>query len=149
MYSFSPKLPSHIYVCKYIIYIIYYKGFPGGSAGKESACNVGDLGLIPGLGRSPGEGKGYPLQYTGLENSMGCIVRGVARSRTPLSDLYFHFHFLHEKLHTRRHTQTQWNWLALALNVQTQILQAEMIRASEVTNAHCTHVNVSKFQTLE
>jgi len=45
-------------------------GFPGGSAGKESACNAGDLSLIPGLGRSPGEGKGYPLQYSGLENSM-------------------------------------------------------------------------------
>ena len=45
-------------------------GFPGGSAGKESAGNVGDLGSIPGLGRSPGEGKGYPLQYSGLENSM-------------------------------------------------------------------------------
>ena len=47
-------------------------GFPSSSAGKESACNVGDLGLIPGLGRSPGEGKGYPLQYSGLENSMDC-----------------------------------------------------------------------------
>ena len=45
-------------------------GFPCGSAGKESACNAGDLGLIPGLGRSPGEGKGNPLQYSGLENSM-------------------------------------------------------------------------------
>ena len=45
---------------------------PCGSAGKESACNVGDLGLIPGLGRSPGEGKGYPLQYSGLENSTDC-----------------------------------------------------------------------------
>ena len=48
-------------------------GFPCGSAGKESSCNVGDLGSIPGLGRSPGEGKGYPLQYSGLENSKGCI----------------------------------------------------------------------------
>ena len=47
-------------------------GFPGGSAGKESACNVGDLDSIPGLGRSPGEGKGYPLQYSGLENPMDC-----------------------------------------------------------------------------
>ena len=47
------------------------EGFPGGSAGKESACNAGDLGSIPGLGRSPGEGKGHPLQYPGLENSMG------------------------------------------------------------------------------
>ena len=46
------------------------RGFPGGSDSKESACNAGDRGLIPGLGRSPGEGKGYPLQYSGLENSM-------------------------------------------------------------------------------
>ena len=46
--------------------------FPGGSAGKESTFNVGSLGLIPGLGRSPGEGNGYPLQYSGLENSMDC-----------------------------------------------------------------------------
>ena len=52
--------------------------FPGSSAGKESTCNAGDLGSIPGLGRSPGEGKGYPLQYSGLENSMNCIVHGVA-----------------------------------------------------------------------
>ena len=49
-------------------------GFSGGSAGKESAFNVGDLGLISGLGRSPREGKGYPLQYSGLENSMDCII---------------------------------------------------------------------------
>ena len=46
-----------------------FLGFPGGPAGKESACNVGDLGLIPGLGRSSGEGKGYPLQYSDLENN--------------------------------------------------------------------------------
>ena len=51
-------------------------GFPCGSAGKESACNAGDLGSVSGLGRSPGEGKGYPLQYSGLENSMECIIRG-------------------------------------------------------------------------
>ena len=53
-------------------------GLSGGSHGKESACNAGDLGLIPELGRSPGEGKGYPLQYSGLENSMK--VHGVAES---------------------------------------------------------------------
>ena len=47
-------------------------GFPCGSAGKESACNAGDLGLIPGLGRFPGNGNGYPPQYSGLENSMDC-----------------------------------------------------------------------------
>ena len=58
-----------------------FREIPGGSAGKESACNVGDLGLIPGLGRSPGERKGYPLQYSNLENSMDCIVLGVAKSR--------------------------------------------------------------------
>ena len=57
-------------------------GFPCGSAGKESACNEGDLGLIPGLGGSPGEGKGYPLQCSGLENSKDCIVHGVAKSQT-------------------------------------------------------------------
>ena len=68
-------------------------GFPGGSAGKESTCNEGDLGLIPGLGRSPGERNGYPLQYSGLENSMDCI-HGVAKRRTRLSD----FHFLLESL---------------------------------------------------
>ena len=64
-------------------------GFPGGSAGKESARNAGDLGLIPGLGRSPGEGKGYPLQYSGLENSLDYIVHGVAKSQTRLSDFHF------------------------------------------------------------
>ena len=58
--------------------------FPCGSAGKESTCNAGDLDSIPGLGRSPGEGKGYPLQYSGLENSM-------EKSRTQLSDFHFHF----------------------------------------------------------
>ena len=55
-------------------------GFPCGSAGKESACNGGDLGSIPGLGRAPGEGKGYPLPYSGLENSVDCIVHGVSMS---------------------------------------------------------------------
>ena len=59
-----------------------YLGFLCGSAGKESACNVGDLGLIPGLGRSPGEGNSSPLQYSGLENSMDYIVHGVAKSWT-------------------------------------------------------------------
>ena len=60
------------------------------SAGKESACNAGDLGLILGLGRSPGEGKGYPLQYSGLENSMDSTVHGVTKSQTQLSNLHFH-----------------------------------------------------------
>ena len=59
-----------------------------GSAGKESTCNVGDLGSIPGLGRSPGEGNSYPLQYSGLENSMNCIAHGVAKRQTRLSDFH-------------------------------------------------------------
>ena len=64
-------------------------GFPCGSAGKESVCNTGDLGSIPGLERSPGEGKGYPFQSSGLENSMDCIVHGVTKSQTLLSDFHF------------------------------------------------------------
>ena len=68
--------------------------FPGGSAGKESACNAGDLGLIAGLGRSPGEGDVYPLQYYGLENSMDrgnwwVTVHGGAKSQTQQSDCHF------------------------------------------------------------
>ena len=56
-------------------------GFPGGSDGKESDCNAGNLSSIPGLGRSPAEGKGYALQYSGLENSMDCIDNGVTKSQ--------------------------------------------------------------------
>ena len=67
-------------------------GFPRRSAGKESACNVGAPGLIPGLGRSPGEGKNYLLQYSGLENSMDCIVRWITKNQTLQSDFYFHLH---------------------------------------------------------
>ena len=62
--------------------------FPGNSNGNESVCNEGDLGSIPGLGRSPGEGKGYPLQYSGPENSMDCIVHGVSNSQTRLNDFH-------------------------------------------------------------
>ena len=65
------------------------QGFSCGSAGKQSACNAGDLGLIPGLGRSPEEGKGYLVQYSGLENSMDYAVHGVTKSRTQLSDFHF------------------------------------------------------------
>ena len=63
-------------------YPLLFLGFSGGSAGKESSCNVEDLGSIPGLGRSPGEGEGYPLQYSGLENSMDRIIHEVIESRT-------------------------------------------------------------------
>ena len=63
-------------------------GFRCGLDGKEAACSVGGLGLIPGLGISPGEGKGCPLECTSLENAMDCIVYGVAKSRAPLSEFH-------------------------------------------------------------
>ena len=66
-----------------------FLGFPCGSAGKESACNAGDLSLIPGLGRSPGGGKHYPPLYCGLENSMDWIVHGITKSRTRKTDFHF------------------------------------------------------------
>ena len=65
---------------------LVFLGFPGGSVDKESACRAADLGLIPLLGRYPGGGKGYPLQYSGLENSMDCTVHGVTKNQTQLSD---------------------------------------------------------------
>ena len=64
-------------------------GFPYGSAGKEFVCNVGDVGSVPVLGRFSGEGKGYLIQYSGLENAMGRIVHGVTKSQTGLSYFYF------------------------------------------------------------
>ena len=64
-------------------------GFPGSSAGKESTCNAGDSGSIPVLGRSAGEGIGYPFQYSDLENSLDYIDHGIAKSQTRLSDFYF------------------------------------------------------------
>ena len=75
-------------LCSHSVLFIF-AGFLDSSVGKESACNTGDPGSISGLGRSPGEGKGYPLQYSGLENSMDCIVHGVAKSWTGLSDFRF------------------------------------------------------------
>ena len=79
--TFSPFWGSRVKV----------KSFSGGSDGKESACNAGDLGWISGLGRSPGEGSGYPLQHSGLENFMDrgawlATVHGVSKSWTPMSD---------------------------------------------------------------
>ena len=65
--------------------------FPCGSVGKVSTSNAGDLHLMPGLGRSYGEGKVYPLQYPGLEESMDCIVHGVAKSQTRVNEFHFHF----------------------------------------------------------
>ena len=78
---------------------------PCGSVGKESACNLGDLGLIPGLERSPGEGKGCPFQYSGLENSMDYIVHTVVKSRTRLRD--FHIHSLMYKTQNEESTSNE------------------------------------------
>ena len=64
-----------------MLLLYYYMGFPGGSDGKESTCDVGNLGWIPGLGTSPGKGNSS-LQYSGLKNSMDCIVLGIAKSLT-------------------------------------------------------------------
>ena len=86
--SLCLSLPTSLPIDLFVSTLHYV--FPGGSAGKESACNLGVLGSIPGLGRSPGEGNGYSLQYSCLENSMDrawqAIVLGVAKSQTWLSD---------------------------------------------------------------
>ena len=71
---------------------------------KNLPANAGDTDLIPGLGRPPGEGKEYPLQYSGLENSMDCIVHGVAKSQTRLN----HFHFQHDPIRRSKQWNLQW-----------------------------------------
>jgi len=106
---------------------------PCGSAGKESACNVGDLGSIPRLGRCPGEGKVYPLQYSGLQNSMDCIVHGVAKNWTQLRDFHFHFQysFIIKALNKQRIQRTFLNLIKVAYknNTANIILQWERLNA--------------------
>ena len=108
--------------------ILNIEGFPGGSDGKESACNVGDLGLIPGSGRSPEEGNGSPLQYSCLGNTVNrgawwATVHGVAKLRIQLSDWNFHFHIEHWEgqvsgfFFPRMWFQTIWYLLAHHLHV--------------------------------
>ena len=98
------------------IWIMYcVLGFPDGSDGKESACNVGDLGSVPGLGRSTGEANGYPLQYSCLENSMDrgawqATVHGVAKSWTRLTTFHFHFSLCFVDMKKKkRHTLCSWD----------------------------------------
>ena len=102
-------------------------GSPDSSVGKESACNAGDLGSIPGLGRSPGEGKGYPFQYSGLENSMGYIVHGVPKSQTRLSDFHFHFHFTFTSIEIEYFLQ----WLMKT--IKFSIIRRDLVTASKTT----------------
>ena len=80
-----------------ILYQLSHQGSPHSSVGKESACDTGDPGLIPGSGISPGEGIGYPLQYSGLENAMDCIVHGVTKSQARPSHFHFHVQILFKK----------------------------------------------------
>ena len=87
LFIFVPEISTWLLRVLFLL-SLEQKGFPCGSAGKESACNAGDLGSIPGLGRSPEEGRGYPFQGSGLENSMNCITHGVTKSWAQLS----HFH---------------------------------------------------------
>ena len=96
-------------------------GFPDSSVGKESACNAGDAGSIPGSGRSTRAGIGYPLQYAGLENFMGCVVHGVWKSQTWLSELHFHFQLeeVWEKMTENR--KQKCHALADALNMTLKI----------------------------
>ena len=95
------------------------EGFPDSSVGKESACNAGDPSSIPWLGRSPGGGKGYSLQYSDLENSMDCIVHGVTKSWTRLSD--FHFHFTFEKTYVTYSGLTNPICLSLVLSSKNNV----------------------------
>ena len=85
--------------------------FPESLVGKESACNAGDPGLIPGSRRSPWEGKGYPLQYSGLENTMDCRVHGVAKSRTRLRE--FHFLFSYNTIFWKIHFLKTCLWIPI------------------------------------
>ena len=89
--AFNPefKVVLFIYIFKRFFDVDHFF-FPGGSVGRESPCNAGDLSSLPGLGRSPGEGKGHPLQYSGLESPVGYKAHGVAKSRTQLGNLHFH-----------------------------------------------------------
>ena len=88
-YKVIKDYSSYFFVLSIILSLKWFiRGFPDSSVGKESTCNAGNAGLILGLGRSPGEGKGYPLQYSGLEKFMDCIVYGVTKSWTRLSDFH-------------------------------------------------------------
>ena len=102
-----------------------WPGFPDGSDNKESTCNARDLGWIPGLGRSRGEGNSYPFQYSGLENSMNkgawqATVHGVTKSRMWLSDFHFHFHSARVSPHWAKAASTGREFRTLATSEYCQ-----------------------------
>ena len=99
-------------------------GFPGGSDGKESTCKAENLGLIPGLGRYPGEGNGYPLQYSGLENSIACTIHGVTKSQTWLGGL--------------SHTSSETGYL---FRTQGGPLERELLQVCWVRAPGCGHTS--------
>ena len=106
------------------------EGFPGEARGKEPACQCRrhkrDAHSTPGLGRSPGEGKGYPLQYSGLENSMDCIVHGVTKSLTQLSNFHFHFFHGNSMFNILRHCQTVFQNICTSFHSQKQCIRVQV-----------------------
>ena len=124
-----------------------FLGFPCGSSGKESTCNVGDLGSIPGLGRSPGEKKGYSLQYSGLENSMGCVAHGFAKSGTWLSDhqvyaLSCFNDFLIHPLCPRWLPMAQWQRILLLLQEPQETWVTSLSLEAPLEEEMATHSNI-------
>ena len=99
---------------------LVFLGFPCGSAGKESAHNVRDPSSIPGLGRSPGEGKGYSLKYSGLENSMDYLVHGVTKSWILLREFHFQFPMATPSLPGHAHWSGVWCWVFAVWCVEGQ-----------------------------
>ena len=115
--------------------ILTPQDFPDNSAGKESSCHAGDLGLIPGLGRSPGEGKGYPLQYSDMENSMDCVVHGVTTSRTWLSNFHFLLSWLHSPSSTVLCIASLWLPLSRILCIKVVIQANQRYRKFKMSEA--------------
>ena len=111
-----------------------FLGFPCGSAGKESTCNVGDLGPIPGLGRPPREGKDYPLQYSGLENSREYIVRGVTESQTRLNN--FHFQVCHRFSPRSKCLLVSWLQLPTAVILEPQNIKSVTVSIVSLSTCH-------------
>ena len=132
----SCHLYIHVCVCIYI-----YIGFPCGSDSKESACNAGDPCLIPGMGRSPGERNGNPLQYSCLENSMDrgvwlATVHGVAKSWTWLSNYAYFYIYIYTHTHTHTHIDDKAyiaNWI---LHIKTRRLSYKLLFWSSSSKAY-------------
>ena len=133
----TSSVMTELFTCSIYLLLRSWWHIPGGKDGKESAYNAGDPGWIPRLGRSPGKGNGYPLQYSHLENSMSwgarqAIVHGLAESWTWLSNYHFHFHFslLLPGLNKRVRRIGRYKfYLRLKTNLSTAPLQLHQIQA--------------------